>query len=126
MMEFFVSGGFMMYPLLISFFLVVGFAAWSAVRMRRSRGPDPVLETRIDATLFWGGWAFVIGLLGTFVGIYVAAGAIERAGDVGAGLVWGGIKVALTTTLFGLLILTLAGLLWFGLRAWYRRERVSA
>ncbi|HSM08087.1 MAG TPA: MotA/TolQ/ExbB proton channel family protein, partial [Gemmatimonadota bacterium] len=67
----------------------------------------------IDAVLFWGVWVVVIGLLGTFVGIYQAAGALEMVGGAAsASLIWGGIKVALTTTLFGLLVFSVAALLW--------------
>jgi biopolymer transport protein ExbB/TolQ len=64
----------------------------------------------------------VIGMLGTLVGIAQAATAIESSGGtVGAALVWGGMKVALNTTIFSLLIFSLASILWFGLRVRYRR-----
>lgn len=124
MTDFIADGGFFMYPLLLIAVVIAVLAVWSAMRVPGADGPDPVLETGIDATLFWGGWAVLLGLLGTFGGIYQAAGAIERAGEVSASLVWGGIKVALTTTLFGLTIFIVAALLWFGLRTWYRRRAV--
>ncbi len=125
MTDYIAAGGYMMYPLVVVGVLTLGLAAWSAYRLPAVSGPDPVLETGIDATLFWGGWALLLGLLGTFVGVYQAAGAIEAAGDVSASLVWGGIKVALTTTLFGLMIFTVAALLWFALRTWYRRRSMA-
>ena len=116
-----VAGGPIMYPLVLIALLVVILGAWTALRVRRATGPDPALETGIDATLFWGAWAALAGLLGTLVGVYQAAGAIQGAGEVSASLVWGGIRVALITTLFGLLIFAVAALAWFGLRTWYRR-----
>lgn len=122
MTGFMAQGGFFMYPLLLVAVLIVALAVWAAVRLPRVEGADPVLETGIDATLFWGGWALLLGLLGTFGGIYQAAGAIERAGEVAPALAWGGVRVALTTTLFGLLIFAVAALLWFGLRTAYRRR----
>lgn len=44
------------------------------------------------------------------------------AHEVSAALVWGGIRVALTTTLFGLLVFATAALAWMGLRTRYRRS----
>lgn len=125
MTTFFEQGGFFMWPLLIIAVGIIVVAVWAFVRTSALEAPDPVLETGIDATLFWGAWAGVVGLLGTFGGIYQAAGAIERAGAVSAPLIWGGIKVALTTTLFGFLIFTLAGIIWFILRTMYRRRAAA-
>jgi biopolymer transport protein ExbB len=46
----------------------------------------------------------LLGFLGTVFGMILAFQAIEAAGEVEATLVAGGIKVALLTTAFGLLI----------------------
>lgn len=46
----------------------------------------------------------LMGFLGTVVGMVLAFGAIERAGDVDPALVAGGIKVALLTTAAGLAV----------------------
>lgn len=125
MMELMSQGGFFMWPLLVIALVIAVLAVWVATRLPKLSGADPVLETGIDATLFWGGWAVLLGLLGTVGGVYQAAGAISRAGAVSAPLVWGGIKVALTTTLFGLTIFLVAALIWFGLRSWYRRVAMA-
>lgn len=45
----------------------------------------------------------MLGFLGTVVGMVLAFDAIEQAGDISPSLVAGGIKVALLTTLFGLI-----------------------
>lgn len=45
----------------------------------------------------------MFGFLGTVVGMVQAFDAIERAGDISPSLVAGGIKVALLTTVFGLI-----------------------
>ena len=125
MMDFIQQGGVMMYPLILIALVVVGLGVWATVRVPRVTGPDPVVEMGIDATLFWGGWALLLGLLGTFVGVYFAAGAISQAGGASAALVWGGIQVALTTTVFGLGVFSLAALAWFVLRTWYRRAAMG-
>lgn len=124
MMQLMMEGGYVMWVIFAVALLVLALGVRSWQRVGGLDGPDPVIETGIDAILFWGAWAVVVGLLGTFVGIYQAAGVISSAGigDVSAALVWGGIRVALTTTLFGLLVFTVASLGWIGLRTRYRRQ----
>ncbi len=46
----------------------------------------------------------MLGFLGTVVGMILAFDAIEAAGDISPSLVAGGIKVALLTTAFGLIV----------------------
>jgi hypothetical protein len=115
------SGGIMIYPVLASALLMLGIAGWTAVRLW---GPTVDLGPRtragIDSVLFWGGFAVVVGVLGTLIGVMVAAHAIEAVGEVHATLVWGGIRVALITTVVGVTILAAASLLWFGLKLRYR------
>ena len=45
----------------------------------------------------------MLGFMGTVVGMIAAFDAIQAAGDISPTLVAGGIKVALLTTLFGLI-----------------------
>jgi hypothetical protein len=53
-------------------------AVRSWLRVRSAAPGDPVVETGIDAVLFWGGWGALVGVLGTVGGIAQEAGAIER------------------------------------------------
>lgn len=46
----------------------------------------------------------MLGFMGTVIGMIQAFDAIEKAGDISAGLVAHGIKVALLTTVFGLIV----------------------
>ena len=46
----------------------------------------------------------MLGFMGTVIGMIGAFDAIEAAGDISPGLVAGGIKVALLTTVFGLIV----------------------
>lgn len=125
MMEFFRQGGLFMWPILVISIVIGVLAVWAFVRTRDLDGPDAVVETGIDAVLFWGVWVVVVGHLGTFTGIYLAAGVIEQAAAVSPAVIWSGIRVALTTTLFGLFVFCVAALMWLGLRVSYRR-RVAA
>jgi len=111
----------MRWPLAFSFCWVVALALWSAVKLFRPNAyADLRTKAWLDAILFWGGFAVICGVLGTLVGIIIAAQAIEAAGEVSTTLVWGGIKVALLTSVFGILILAFAALLWFVLQLRWR------
>lgn len=113
--------GFMRFPLALSLLFVAALTGWSASRLFGSDPePDPRTKAWIDAILFWGGFAMVTGVLGTLIGIIIAAQSIELAGEVSTRLVWGGVKVATLTSVAGGLILALSGLLWFVLQLRWR------
>lgn len=123
-MRYIIDGGFMMWPMVAIAFAVVGLSIWSWVSMPRDAASlDAVVETRIDSVLFWGAYGVVLGILGTLVGMAQVAQAIELHGasSVSPGIVWGGIKVALITVIFGFLLFSVALVAWFGLRVRYRR-----
>ncbi len=46
----------------------------------------------------------MLGFMGTVIGMIAAFDAIEAAGDISPNIVAGGIKVALITTVFGLIV----------------------
>lgn len=87
--------GYIRWPLLFSFLAVVGLSLWSAMRLYRP-GATADLRTKawIDTVLFWGGFALIAGVLGTFVGFILAAQSVAQAGGVEISLVWYGMKVA--------------------------------
>ena len=106
--------GFIRYPLTVSSVVIVALVLYSTVRLFEGDARAlPMTRTWMDSILFWGGFSLVTGILGTLVGIMIAAQSIEQAGMVSPTLVWGGIKVALYSSVFGLLVLALASLAWF-------------
>lgn len=126
MIEWFQSGGFFMWPILVSGVVTVVLAVDAGRRLTSDSRAGPALRTEIDAVLFWGGFAALLGLFGTVGGIGQMARALERAGEVSASLVWGGLRVALITTAFGLMVLAVAMLAWFALRTARRRVQGAA
>jgi hypothetical protein len=60
-----------------------------------------------------GLFALIIGISGQLIGFYSAFSAIERASDISPVLVYGGIKVSLIPTLYGISIYLISLLLWF-------------
>ena len=127
MLELMRAGGYFMYPLAIVGAITVVLATRSWLLLRRDVAQaDVVLETRIDAILFWGAYGLVVGVLGTVVGIAEMASAIHAAGSVSAGVVWGGVLVSLYTTILALCVFSVSLLLWFVLRFRYRRRLAAA
>lgn len=122
MFNLFRDGGVMMWPLLILAVTVVVLTVRGWMRVSRVEGPDPVVETGVDAVVFWGAWSVILGFLGTIVGIYQAAGAISVAPAISPQMIWAGIQVALITLVFGLLVFAVAAVVWFVLRSRYRRR----
>ena len=105
--------GVMRYPLIVSavFLLVqIGRAAWAL--KSRGGGADPMTQHTV---LVWGGLCALLGVLGTVVGMSVAATSISRAAAISPPIIWGGVKVALSTTVFGLFWLTVAVVAWLAL-----------
>jgi len=124
--QIFHNGGVMMWPITLCGVAVVTLAGRAMWRMRSaSTEPGGIVRAGIDGVLFWGVYASVLGVLGTVVGITLATMAVEAVGEVHVRLVSGGIKVALTTTIYGFLILLVAAPVWFGLRQWQRHEALS-
>ena len=113
--------GFIRWPLTFSLMAVVGLALMSAATLfGRNAAASLVAKTWVDAILFWGGFSAISGMLGSIIGVIVGFQAIERAGEVEATLVAGGIKVALLSSGMGVLILGFAALLWFALQFRWR------
>lgn len=131
MIELWEAMGFIRYPLTFSSMVILALVLYSSVRLFEGDARTlPMTRTWTDAVLFWGGFAFITGVLGTLLGIVLAAQSIEQAGTVSPMLVWGGIKVALYSSVFGLLVLAASSLAWFALhlrwRALASRETGSA
>lgn len=113
--------GFIHWPLAFSFVAVVALGLWSSIRLFRpgARG-DVRTKAWLDSVLFWGGFGLISGVLGTLLGMILAAQSIEAAGSVSTSLVWGGVRVAMLSSAFGMLILIFAGLLWYVLQLRWR------
>ena len=106
--------------------------SYSAVRLfKPMASADPRTKAFVDSILFWGGFAAIAGMFGTLVGIVIATQAAEAGATLGpwlpAGptsslttLVWGGIKVALLSACFGVIILASSSLAWFALQFRWR------
>jgi biopolymer transport protein ExbB/TolQ len=77
---------------------------------------DPDLAAGVDAIVFWGGVAAVLGVLGQLTGIYKALQVIIRASEISPRVIAMGFAQSFTTTIAGLVILLGSAVAWIILR----------
>ncbi len=127
MSRFFLEGGVLMWPILFIAITNLVLLIRVAVRLAGGRPEDaPGTIHSINAILFWGALAAVIGFLGQHTGLYHAMSAIARAKAIAPNLVAMGFAESLTTTIAGMTVLVFSALAWFGLGAWHRRAHGEA
>jgi hypothetical protein len=122
MIRLFIEGG--PYMVVLTFLALVvltlsakkGFDLFLRPGRRRER-----LARGLDSILFWGCISAVLGFLGQFTGAYLSLQSIRAAGAVNPPLLAKGIAVSLITSVYGLTILGLSTILWFGLRCRLKR-----
>ena len=68
-----------------------------------------------------GLFAFVLGMLGQFIGLFDAFKAIESGMDISPALLAGGLRVSSITNIYGMIIFVMAYLLWFILNVMHKR-----
>jgi biopolymer transport protein ExbB/TolQ len=117
MMEEFLSGGIMMWPMTAMAMGIAWIAVRTAARLR-TKSPPREVRPGLEAILFWGGMGLLIGVLGTVVGLVMMADLIQRVGPLDPPLLWGGVAVSLVTFAFGILIFVFAGAAWLVLSRW--------
>ena len=82
--------------------------------------PDMTVLTIILLALLLSAWkapawvkeigiiALVVGVLSFLIGFFNAAGEVEKAGGISQHVVWGGFRVAIISTMYGLFIYLLS------------------
>jgi biopolymer transport protein ExbB/TolQ len=127
MIQFIASFGFYLYPILLVTVAILVLTVMSVLRLLRWRQrPDERAEAGINAILFWGIVCAVLGFLGQWTGIYKSMMALREAAVVNPAMVATGIAESLQTTILGLGILLIAGLIWLALSSAYRRMVATA
>lgn len=122
MIDWFTDGGFLMWFILGAGLVGLALAIDAGRKLPVETTETAALRAEIDGVLFWGGFASVLGLIGTLGGVVVMSRWLERAGEASASLIWGGFRVTLIPTAFGLVVLASSLLAWYGLRTALRRR----
>lgn len=118
------AGPFIMPIILLT--LVIGvLALWNALfLLLRPQGSPERRRQSINAVLFWGGVAAVLGFLGQWMGFHKLTRVIHEQGVVSPQMVAYGISESLLTPISGMAVLVVAAFLWFFLRlGLWMRER---
>ena len=64
-----------------------------------------------------GLFAFVLGMLGQFLGLFQAFGIISTGMEISPAIMAQGVKVSMVTSIYGMVIFLIAYLLWFILKS---------
>jgi biopolymer transport protein ExbB/TolQ len=124
MIQFFLSGGMMMWILLAITILIFILSIRKAIQLYgKPEHSKSVLETGINAIVFWGAIAAVFGFFAHYLGLYYAMQAIQAANDISPAIVAYGYSLSLITILSGLTIFIFSFIIWFVLR--WRLKQVS-
>ncbi len=116
----FIGGPIFMFSLTAMLFIIVALGIFTFLLMfKKTNYPINTLKNLILAIIYAGSFAAVWGILGQGLGIYQALYAIQMAGDISPALIMGGIKVSMIAPLYGILILLISSLIWFGLKIKY-------
>jgi len=119
----FAQSGIVGPPLLVVLVLALG-QAGRVIHARVRGRPEGCGHSQLGAILVLGVIGACIGVLGTLVGMWHTAGWFTTAGEVPVALVWSSIRVALTPSIIGFAILSIASVAWLALH--YRPGRGRA
>ena len=127
MLRVFISGGVLMYPIVLIALVLAGLTVSTAVELGRRHGANAaVVQNGLDGLLFWGLFALMLGVLGQLNAYYLSMTAVVNSGLVSPRAVWLGLSEAFISPMAGLIVLTFAGLAWYALRFWHVRCRPGA
>jgi len=127
MVQVFMQGGLMMWFLVIVALVLLGLTIRTVLELLVRGGANTaVVENGLDGLLFWGAVAVVLGVLGQTVGYYKSFSAMAAHGLISFRALWVGLAEGLISSIAGIGLLAVAGVLWFVLRWWYRSIRPTA
>lgn len=113
MIEFFEGLGYIRWPMIAAtLFLLVQIGRAAAV----VRTPTPGAARTRHMILAWGLLNALLGILGTVLGLAMAGRAVAAAGHADPALVGTGVQTALSTSILGLALLTVALTAWLVLQ----------
>jgi uncharacterized membrane protein len=112
----------MMWFLLIIAILILALSVRKVIQLYGKQDlPKAVLESGINAIIFWGAIAAIFGFFAHYLGIYYAMLAIFQANDISPAIVALGYSISLITILTGLTIFMISAIIWFVLRWRYKQ-----
>jgi hypothetical protein len=113
-MEFITIGGvWYTVPILVMGLTSMILISVSVVSTLRHKAIQGILP---DTILFLGFLSLAWGIFGQISGMFQAAGAVVRAGEISPNLIWVGLRISLIPVLMGFVVLLFSAVGWFLLR----------
>ncbi len=123
-MHIFMQGGVMMWLLVLIALVMFGIVLRTLWHLFvRGSNDAAVIQNCLDGLLFWGGFAVIIGVLGSAIGYHKVMTAVIARGVVNPRALWLGSAEGMVSSIAGLLVLGGAGACWYLLRWQYLRNR---
>lgn len=113
--RFFYEGGPNFMSLVYLMWIIVIIQAIRFIILYRGNKNPQKLKRTNDSILFFGSFAFLIGITGQMVGLIDAFDGIQSMGGSGIspGILAGGLKVTFIAPLFGMMLLMISAIIWF-------------
>lgn len=126
MARFLMEAGPLIWPVILLLLVIVGLVIKNAVALIGKKGEPANLRHSIDAVLFWGSVAAVIGFLGQWLGVMKIITMLVEHGVVSPNMVVLGLSESLLTPVAGMFVLVISAFLWFFLRVglWSAERRL--
>jgi biopolymer transport protein ExbB/TolQ len=97
--------------------LVLAFILFAIhIRKQERKNAKKMSET----ILFFGSFAFLLGVFGQVIGIMQVMDAIQAAGDVSLSIIAGGFRISMLPPVYGFVLFILSFVVWFIFRAIYQ------
>ena len=127
LLKVFAQGGILMLPMVLITLVLFGIVLRALWHLYVRGGSNAVaIQSCLDSLLFWGGFAVVIGVLGSAIGYHKAITAVVARGVINPRFLWIGTAEGLVSSIAGLLVLMAAGAAWYLLRWQHLRDRHPA
>ena len=125
MMRYMLEGGFTMWPILLFAIVIALLVLVNAGRLFLMRQANARVQSSVNAILFWGTVAPVLGWFGQWSGLYKVATIIASASVLNPSAVIMGFSESLISTIAGLTVFVVAAPCWFVLHARCRALRAA-
>lgn len=127
MLKIFMQGGILMWPMVLIVLVLFGIVLRALWHLYVRGGSDTAaIQNCLDGLLFWGGFAVIIGVLGSVIGYNKAMAVLVERGLAHPKLLWLGTAEGMVSSIAGLLVLAGAGSAWYLLRLQHLRDRHPA
>lgn len=111
------GGPWFMIPIFILWVIVFIFSIKSFINFFSEKRNLTKLAKYNSMILFFGSFAFLIGIFGQIIGFFQILDFISSEGEVAPCIIAGGLKISLLAPLYGFGLLLVSSIIWFVFRS---------